>query len=216
MLISPAEPPAFKKLGTVSSQCERYGSDFLILSPVFGRVGVQRKEVKDLIASLADGRVEREIWQQKGLDQAIWLIEGRLEWTSDGQLLSGARSRYTKSQHLGVLLSLYSNGYWILNTSSVPDSIELLSALNQWLAKKKHTSLLRRPSQRTSYGTVGALKDQQIHVMQGFPGVGYDRAKTVVDHYGGLPFDLLVDLRDVAGLGDKTVSRIEGIVSRGA
>lgn len=59
------------------------------------------------------------------------------------------------------------------------------------------------------------VKDQQIHVMQGFDGIGYDRARDVVEHYGGLPFDLLVDLRDVPGIGEKTAERVERIVRRG-
>lgn len=216
MLVSPAEPPPFKSLGTVSSQPERYGADFLILSSLFGRVGVQRKEIKDLIASKADGRLEREIWQQKQLDQAIWLIEGRIEWTSDGQLLSSTRSKYTKQMHAGLLLSLFSHGCWILNTSSVPDSIELLSHLSRWLSKPSHTSLLHRPSPKTSYGTKAGTRDKQIHIMQGFDRVGYDRAKTIVEYYGGLPFDLGtgVDLTDVPGVGKGTAEGVNKMLTR--
>lgn len=216
MLISPAEPELFHRIGKVSSQPEKYGADFLMLSPLFGRVGVQRKEIKDLIASLSDGRLEREVWQQKRLDQAIWLIEGRLDWTTDGQLLSSSRSKYTKSMHTGLLLSLCSNGYWTLNTSSVPDSIELLSALNRWLIKPSHTSLLRRPSLRTSYGTKAARKDRQIHVMQGFDRIGYENARSIVEYYQGLPFDLGagVDLTDVPGIGKAKAEQITSVVTR--
>ena len=224
MLISPAEPPEFRRpglLGTVSSLTERYGADFLLTSPVFGLVGVQRKEIKDLVASIQDGRVEREIWQMKGLSQAIWLIEGRLDWTSDGQLLSSTRSKYTKANHLGVILSLQSRGFWILNSSSVPDSIELLLSLNRWLSKDRHESLSRRPSSSTPFGS--DRTDEQIHIMQGFAGVGYKVGKAIVEAYNGLPFQLLepgeeggegMMLEEVKGVGPKLATRIRQTLRR--
>jgi ERCC4-type nuclease len=214
VLVSPAEPAELRKLGTVSSVTERYGADFIVISPIFGRVGIQRKEIHDLIASIGDGRVEREIWQQKALDQIIWIIEGEPRWSSDGSLLSSRISSYTKSMHLGVVLSLYSHGYWILNSSSLTDTIELLSALNRWLLKKSHTSLLRRPSIRTSFGV--SLADEQIHVMQGFPKMGYERSKKIVEQFEGLPFAVVEDLRGVDGIGDKIAGDVERIVGRKA
>jgi ERCC4-type nuclease len=217
MLISPTEPKPFRQLGTYSSVPEKYGVDFLIPSPSFGRVGVQRKEISDLVASIQDGRVEREIWQQRDLSQAIWLIEGRVEWTGDGLLLSSAtRQRYTRAMHLGVLLSLQSYGYWILSSQSLPDSIVLLSSLNKWLMKEKHTSLLRRPTMKGQAGgeVAGDLTDERIHIMQGFPRLGYERAKRIVEYYGGLPFRMRdgVDLTDVPGVGVGIVEGIERIV----
>lgn len=212
MLVSPAEPHEFYQLGTVTSLTEKYGADFMDITGPLGRVGVQRKTVSDLIASVQDGRVEREVWQMRALDQAIWLIEGETRWTGDGQLLSAGNTSWTKSQHLGVLLSLCLNGYWLLSSSSISDSIALLSSLSRWLAKDRHDSLLRRPSASTSLGR-GAIRktDRQIHVMQGFDRVGYGKARDIVGYYGGLPFQLAdgVDLTDVKGIGDKMRNTIE-------
>jgi len=213
VLISPTEPRELKALGSVSGVPERYGADFLIPSPLFGRVGVQRKEIGDLVASIGDGRVEREVWQQRELGQAIWLIEGRVEWTTEGSLLSSAtRQKYTRAMHLGVLLSLQSYGCWILNSQSVADSTVLLSLLNRWLMKEKHTSLLRRPSMNRQ--VQGDLTDQRIHVMQGFPRVGYEKARRIVEEIGGLPFQMRdgVELTDVPGVGLGIVEGIERII----
>jgi len=213
LLISPTEPKEFRQLGVYSSVPERYGVDFFIPSPVFGRVGVQRKEIGDLVASIGDGRVEREVWQQKELSQAIWLIEGRVEWTTDGLLLSSAtRQRYTRSMHLGVLLSLQSYGCWILSSQSLADSIVLLSSLNRWLMKEKHGSLLRRPTAKGQVG--GDLTDKRIHVMQGFDRVGYERARDIVEWCKGLPFQMRegVDLTDIPGIGLGVVEAIEKVI----
>lgn len=213
MLVAPTEPVELKALGVSSVIPEKYGADFIVPSPLFGRVGVQRKEINDLVASIQDGRVEREIWQQRDLSQAVWLIEGRVEWTNDGLLLSsGTNVRYTRAMHLGVLLSLQSNGYWILNSISLADSAVLLSSLNKWLMKEKHGSLLRRPGLKGQVG--GDLTDRRIHVMQGFPNVGYERAKGIVERYGSLPFGMKdgVDLTDVPGVGLGVAEMIERIV----
>jgi len=67
MLVAPTEPMTLKALGTVSLVPEDYGSDFLWASPVFGLVGVQRKEASDFVASVMDGRLDKELAQMKQL-----------------------------------------------------------------------------------------------------------------------------------------------------
>jgi ERCC4-type nuclease len=176
-------------------------------SPVFGTVGVQRKTVTDLVASLGDGRLQREITDMKGLDVGIWMIEGNPEWTSDGQLL-GSRTSYQKDQHMGLLFSLQSRSFWLATPTNQNESIGLLLTLQKWLRKKAHKSLLTRPGPEGSFGVVDRM-DWQIHFLQGLPGVGYERARAIIDHYSGLPFRLDGGLRDVAGLGPKTARRIE-------
>lgn len=209
MLVSPAEPPAYRALGKTSSLPEQLGSDFLFFSPTHGRVGVQRKAIPDLVASLHDGRIQREIIDMKGLDVGIWMLEGRPEWTSDGQLL-GCRVTYTEAQHFGVMLSLLSRGFWMLQTSTQAETLRLLSQLESWLKKEKHQSLLNRPGPTGSaFGLTKA--DYQIWVMQSFPGLGYERAKAIVKHCGGLPMALTHDLSEVSGIGKKTAERVKEI-----
>lgn len=216
MLVSPAEPHEFYKVGTVSSTPEKYGADFLILGHGGLRVGIQRKEISDLIASIYDGRVERELYQLKKLDVGIWIIEGELRWTSDGQLLSQGRRTYTRGMHLGVLSSLSWNGYWTLSSTSTTDTIAVLSSLNQWFLKPHHGSLSARPSAKRN-SNLGAVdkQDEMIHIMQGFPGVGYEKAKLIVESYKGLPFSLITDppLINLRGIGPKIVKQIEGYFS---
>ena len=211
MLVSPAERSPFTDLGPTSSIPETLGSDFLIHSPLFGVVGVQRKEITDLVASLSDDRLAREVIQMKELDVGIWLIDGRMEWSGSGQLLS-TRTAYTQSQHLGLVFSLNSQGFWVLRSSSVRDSMNLLSSLEKWLQKPSHHSLNHRAPAKGVFGKPDRT-EWQIHFLQGLPGVGYERARDMVAHYQGLPVRLRdsVNLEDVSGIGTKTAKRIKEI-----
>jgi hypothetical protein len=47
--------------------------------------------------------------------------------------------------------------------------------------------------------------------MQGFPGVGYEKAKAIVDEVDGLPFTMnpAIDLSSIRGIGPTIAKRIE-------
>lgn len=213
MLVSPAEPPYLRGLGRSSSVPERYGADFLLFSPTLGRVGVQRKAVPDFLASLHDGRLAREIPQLQTLDIGIVLIEGETAWTTDGYLYSETRYEFTRAQYLGCCWSLYLSGLLPSFTSSVTETTTYLSLLNKWIQKPRHTSLTSRnkAAAKNMYGTRES-RDWQIHVMEGFPGIGYERASGIVDHFGGLPLCWTGNLGDVPGVGKKTAKRLEGLL----
>lgn len=211
-MVSPAEPRELRALGKTSSEPEKYGADFLFFSKTLGRVGVQRKEINDLIASLADDRLSREIPLLQTLDVAILLIEGRIEWTNEGLLLS-VSSPFTKAQFLGITWSLQLNGLWTSYTGSTTETIDWLSLLNRWATKDRHTSLLRRSEKvRSEYG----MRDKrawQIHIMQGFPGVGYQRAVAVINHFGGLPLAWTGNLAEVDGIGETVTRRLGSLLT---
>jgi len=187
-----------------------YGVDFLMFAPGVGKVGVQRKEVADLVASVFDDRLSREVLQSRALDIRMLILEGTVDWTNDGSLLA-TRSSFTRAQLLGVLWSLQSEGFWITCTNCQTESIESISLLNRWLAKPEHKSLLQRRKQpKNMYGTKGS-SDWQIHFLQGLPGLGYERAKAVVDYYGGLPLAWTATLSDVPGIGVKLSTRLSNL-----
>src|SRR6266853_5157167 len=173
MLVSPAEPPILKELGTVSSTPEKYGADFLISSPVYGLVGIQRKELSDLVASAHDDRISRELISMKELDHAIWLIEGTPQWSSEGQSM-WTRTNYTRSRHLGFLFMLSFQGFLLLSTDTITESGLLLSALEKWLQKEKHKGINGRPTARGEWGQADE-REWRIHFLSGLPGLGSTR-----------------------------------------
>jgi ERCC4-type nuclease len=216
MLVSPAERPPLDSLGTVSSLPESYGADYLIHSPVFGVCGVQRKELKDLVASLSDDRFSREVIDMKELEVGIWIFEGRPIWSADGQLIS-TRTTFTQLQFDSLIFSLQSQGFWVIRSEGVADTMRLLSVLEKWLKKREHSSLNRKASARGVFGEPDT-KEWQVHFLQGLPGIGYDRASAIRAHYAGMPFELRsgVELTDVPGIGKRTAQRIREVLDSDA
>lgn len=177
-------------------------------------VGVQRKEIHDLIASRADGRLARELAQMKQLDIAILLVEGRLQWTSDGQLLS-SRSKWTRSQHLGMIFSIQSTGIWVHSSSNLMDSREYLEHLERWFQKERHAGINVRPKPTTAWGQ-RTDRDWAIHVIQSFDGIGPGVAGAIFDKFG-LPLRWTVtesELQTVPGVGKKRAGKIWGVLNR--
>jgi ERCC4-type nuclease len=208
VLVSPAEPAALRALGTVSAECERMGADFLLLSATLGVIGVQRKTVTDLIGSLADGRVERELIDMRKLGIAIWVIEGEPEWGEGGQCLT-SRVPYTITHHHGVLLSLMLEGGWVMTTRDMRGTMGLLKDLQAWALKREHISMRNRAGKEDYLGLT-VRENWQIHLLQSFPGVGFKTARGILSHFGGLPFALKegCDLTEVKGVGKKTAAKI--------
>lgn len=175
----------------------------LLYSPTYGPVGVQRKELSDLVASVRDGRLARQLIQMKQLNLVVLLLEGRAKWTKDGSLLTN--TNWTIAQHHGVIWSIQSRGIWLASTDTLDDTIAWLSLFQKWCAKKRHTSSLEtRPAGRDEFGKEVRGRDFGIHLLQSFPGMGRETAGNVVDHFKGVPLQWTVtkdELKEVKGIG---------------
>lgn len=203
MLVAPTEPPILKELGTVSLVPEEYGCDFLLTSPVWGLVGVQRKEVKDLIASVKDGRLAKELGQMQRLRTRLLIVEGQTRWTNDGVLLS-QYGTWTQAQHHGTLWSVQLHGCWTSSTNSVSETSKLLSLFQGWTRKDRHSSLTTRPKTlvRDEWGGAGN-REWGIHFWQSFRGIGPETAASLYDSVG-VPIEWTIGLEDllqVKGVG---------------
>jgi hypothetical protein len=104
MLISPTEPASLHSLGKVAWLPEKFGADIL-MSVGSEWIGVQRKEIADLVASVQDGRLGMQVAQMAALKQAVVVVEGRPKWTLEGELILGrtGSSGFTKKQYQSVL-----------------------------------------------------------------------------------------------------------------
>lgn len=205
MLVSPAEPAFLRALGTVSGRCEERGVDFLFPAYQLGPVGVQRKEISDLLASVYDGRLSREIAQMSVLQYKVLLIEGRLQWTQDGFLVSTNRP-WTRAQHDGLLWSCQLHGLWTAFTSDIDDTKAWLGRFGKWLLKKTHNGVLTRVGPKPGQWATRESKEWGVHLLQGVEGIGYERAERIWEFFGQVPMAWTVgadDLEQVDGIGPK-------------
>lgn len=210
MLISPTEPEAIRALGSTSSMPEKFGCDIFIPSPAFGRVGVQRKEVRDLVASARGDRLWTGLAKMQALDVAVLLVEGEWNWTSSGESLK-VRS-FSTTQLRGLLWSVSSRGLWTHATSSMDETISYLSHFNLWCQKADHLSLRRRTKPQGDWGKATS-RDWRLHVWQSFEGIGPKQAAALDDYFDGLPLRWTVtveELQLVPGIGPK---RAEALVA---
>jgi len=215
LLVAPTEPRPLKALGTSSLTTERNGVDFLWGVGGQGRGrglwGVQRKEVRDLLASLADGRLSRELGQMGRLTQAVLLIEGRLTWTLDGQLAAAhPGSSISRPAFRALLYSVQARGVWVEYADSLADTAEVLRGLHSRSHKGGASSLAGRPKPTGLWGTATS-RDWAVHVLTSFEGVGPGLAAAILDHFGRLPLAWTVDaaeLQQVRGLGKVRAARM--------
>jgi ERCC4-type nuclease len=200
ILISPTEPAELRELGITSAIPEEYGADFLWGCPA-GLVGVQRKTVTDLLASLQDGRLAREMGQLGAVDVPVLLVEGRPRWTVEGMMLAVA---FRREAWAGLLLSVqFAHGIAVVATDDLRDTAFWLGAAVEWFGKSEHRSLRTRPKPTDSWGdyTREAFETQ---LLQSFPGVGAELAGRIVKQFGGVPLRWTVgerELRKVKGIG---------------
>lgn len=212
MIISPTEPPSLRALGQVSMLPEQFGCD-LLFSAQGGWGGVQRKEFKDLLASISDGRLGEQVLKMgDGLAYKMIVVEGltSARWTLDGELVGNKWARVNRAALRKLLWSIRAAGVWVDWTDNVTDTGELALAFQDWCRKGTHKSLNVRAGVRSSWGTANN-RDYQAHLLQGLPGVGGELADRILDTVGmpiGLKPGAEKQLLTVKGLGKKKLAGI--------
>lgn len=209
MIVSPTEPLKLRRLGEVSMFPETFGCD-VIMSSSAGWIGVQRKEVADLVASIYDNRLGEQVAKMQGLAEKVLLIEGTLNWSTEGVLLGDRWTKLERSTLRKILWGLRKRGVWVDWSDDVADTARYLTELESWVRKKGHKGLGMRGAARSVWGRADN-RDWQIFLLQGLPGVGPEMAERILDQIGmpiGLVPDAAARLTEVKGVGPRTVERI--------
>jgi len=210
ILVSPTEPDEIQALGRTSSLPEAYGVDFMFA--VRGQLyGVQRKEFpNDFLASLSDGRLQKEALRMKYLSVAVLMLEGKPRWTLDGGLIhENVGLQFTRRQLRGLLWSFtFCFGVCPEWTDDISDTIAAIQSLYQWARKEEHVSLTRRPKRKDAWGDRLSGQDQAIYFLQGLPGIGPKLAGRIYEHFGCLPL--------VWTCGKEELARVSGVGPRRA
>ena len=210
-IVAPTERDAIRLLpdARVNLTPERYGVDFLWVTKPAGLVGVQRKAFpSDFIASVTDGRLAKEVGQMQRLDVKVLVLEGRPQWTTEGELVAAYGQRWTVQSHRSFLWSMRAAGVWVDWTDDVDDTVAYVRQMEEWSRKAKHQSLMRRPMGGRDGWGVASNRLFQEHLLMGLPDVGPELAGRIIDTLG-MPFGWRVeeaDLLRVHGIG-KTRAR---------
>lgn len=203
ILVSPAEPPVLKAIGQSSPIPERYGADFWWATSEGASVGVQRKEVRDLVNSLHNGLLGKEVAKMEALDVRVLLIEGSFRWNTNGT--SMAVNGWSIQQLRGLTFSMFSQGFWVVQTESREGTIELVSQLRKYLDKGSHSLIRHRPKAQGSWGKA-TNREWAVHLLQSFDGVAVGTAESIYDHFEGVPLAWTItkdEMKEVKGVGPK-------------
>lgn len=205
IVVAPSEPEGMKRIATACNiMPEKYGADVFFIANK-RKVGIQRKEYHDLFASVNDGRLAKEMMQMQSLDYKCLIVEGVMEWTTEGKLMDRTFGQeWSKPQFIGLLLSVMDRGVWCFSTTSTLETANLCLLLQSWFTKTSHTSLSTRPGVgKGLWGEGPSHKEFGAWMMQGIPGIGPKVAGELVDKLG-MPLKLTVgvdELTTVPGIG---------------
>lgn len=190
-----------RQLGDVSPECEKYGADFLFFSGK-GLIGVQRKECNDLVASLRDGRLAKELDQLGRCNRGVILVEG--VWWWDGGFRGDT---FGQAEWEGVEVSLQLNDMIVVRTTGIEQTVERLPRLERYFERSSHESLLRSPKLRSAPG--------HLRLLQSLDGVSLTRARAIHEHFRCIPLTwscTSTEMRGVPGLGKVMVERLGAMI----
>lgn len=192
LLVAPTEPVRLRSAGKVSLWPESVGCDVAVFTG--GRkIGVQRKELGDLIASMDDGRLAEQVARMAGslLDRCVVLIEGDPEFIGNGadaalvQRWKKGRT-WTRGAIWAIEWDLRSRGVDVVWVRGLGETIAWLELTDKWWGETRAHALSRRPAAPTQWGTAMSW-EWGAWVLQGFPGIGPELASRIMGKFGRLP-----------------------------
>lgn len=213
-LVSPTDRELLKLSngrGVSSTLPERYGADVLIVTQR-GRFGIQRKKFpEDFFASLKDGRLMRELAQLAYVEYKLLVVEGRAYYDASGNLLSEGNSKWMRASLRNLLRSVkLKHGIDVEWSENIEDTVAIIAEIESYMGDKRHKSLLTRPKgsrEKDEWGD-SSKRDWARYFLQGFQGVGPDKAEAIFDNFGRVPLRWDVaeeEMLSVYGIGKKTV-----------
>jgi len=164
---------------------------------------VERKTLRDLVASIKDGRLFRQGCRLAGA--SLWpalILEGT------GRDLDSSGMRREAIQGALVTLSVFL-GIPLLRSMNPEETASIML-----LAARQHRRLTGGPLPRRGRRPRGKYR-VQARVLQGLPGVGPERARRLLDRFGSLEAVLTANVSELAsvqGIGSGTAEAIRWAV----
>lgn len=171
---------------------------------VDGKLLVERKTLRDFVASIEDGRIFRQAWRMAGgAWQPLLILEGK------ARDLNGCAMRREAMQGALLTVSLL----WGIPVLRALDGAEtaglILFAARQ--LRRAARGIVFRPGRRPR-----GKPQAQFRILQGLPGVGPRRAKALLERFQNVEAVMVAEeaaLMETPSIAKKTAHRIRWAVS---
>jgi len=175
-----------------------------------GAIGLERKKVPDdLLSSVSDGRLNREILaMREETNIQILLLHGKMKFNKDGSLKTWRnrpqRYGWTKKGITNLLRTIcYVEGLYIEEATNNRELVQVINDLQKYFDQKYHLSIKSRSRIETSW-LISTKSERIIYFYSGLPGIKAISAKKLLDKF---PYPLqlyeasIEDLCCVPGIG---------------
>jgi ERCC4-type nuclease len=110
-----------------------HAGDYLLFDQDGHSIGIERKEIKDLLGSLAQNKLKRQLDSLRQYDRGILLIEGHWLVLKDGTLcVHNKRSAWQPASIQAILLALQEQtGAKVLHTANYDETLITLRMLDK-------------------------------------------------------------------------------------
>ena len=160
---------------------------------VVGRFLIERKTVPDLLASLSDGRLFRQLSTLRNNGaRPLLVIEGAIS-----RELEGVAPKFLRNV---VLASTVKFAVPVIRTHSIDDTVSVLAWLGKHSGEIPYRPLLRTPGKKPS-----ERESQQLFVLASLPQIGAGKAERLLKRFGnlcGVFTASIEELTSVEGIGE--------------
>jgi len=181
-----------------------------------GTIGLERKKVPgDLLSSVTDGRLAREILAMREECQYMFiLLHGKVRYRYDGTVNTGRR-RWGRTWTKKGLRNLYRTlqvveGCYLEYPENNRELVDAVNELQVYFDTTDHFSLKGRPSMKTDW-VVPTRTERVRYFYDGLPSVGIIEAKRLTTRFPD-PLDLyqatVEQIMEVRGFGKPSATVI--------
>lgn len=167
--------------------------------------GIERKSIRDLVSSVADGRLYDQCARLKAeFKHPIIVVEG-----DSGKLAKIIDNPFVF--YAAVSRVVVEFGISLIQTPNATHTAKLLISLGTRKGVRTGT-LLKKPRKKTGV----ALRDQQINMLCGMPGIGEKLATRLLDRFGtpqAVISATASELALVEKLGKSRALKLRGVLS---
>lgn len=164
---------------------------------------VERKTVRDFVNSISGGRLFDQVYRlSSSYSKPTLIVEGDVDFAVS-LLKGGIKSFYGALTYLWMVYGVTS-----FFTSNEFETAELLYSLIRHEQVKDKKRLIIRVKPKFS-----SLKERQLYVVQGFPGIGPKLAERLLKKFGSIKRIVnasSVEIASVEGIGRKVASELTG------